>query len=93
MAKRCSTPTPPRRHEEGSGGSQEKRMRGKGREKGGGGGVRREGGKAERIHAFYIQMAQKNHCPPHSHLNTADLGEEKQPSLSKDQFGNRSQNL
>jgi len=65
-------------------------MRGKGR---GGGGVRREGGKAERIYAFYIQMAQKNHCPPHSHLNTADLGEEKQPSLSKDQFGNRSQNL
>ena len=51
------------------------------------------GGKAERIHAFYIQMAQKNDCPPHSRLNTADPGEEKRPSLSKDQFGNRSQNL
>ena len=62
-------------------------------ERKGGGRVRREGGKAERIYAFYIQMAQKNHCPPHSHLNTADLGDEKQPSLSKDQFGNRSQIL
>ena len=53
----------------------------------------REAGKAERIHTFNIQMAQKYHRPPHSHLDTADPEEEKQPSLSKDQFGNRSQNL
>ena len=53
----------------------------------------REVGKAEKIHAFNIQMAQKYHRPPHSRLNTADPEEEKQPSLSKDQFGNRSQNL
>ena len=85
------TPTPPLPTRKAGEESPEKRMRGRGREKGGG--VGRAGGKAERIHAFYIQMAQKNDCPPHSRLNTADPGEEKRPSLSKDQFGNRSQNL
>ena len=57
MAKRCSTP----HHEEGRG--RESRKEGEGERKREGGRRGEGGGKAERIHAFYIQMAPKKSRP------------------------------